>query len=169
MPAQPRPAHRAHRGRRDPHLAPHRRRDRTEERLVDRAARPLGRTGWYRGELRLLDGFILPNGAQRSPDAAWIALSRWQALAAEVRAKFPPLCPDFVVELRSRTDDLAELQAKMDDYRACGARLGWLIDPTARRVYVYRPDRAVEVLDAPATLSGEAVLRGFTMDLTRIW
>jgi len=114
-------------------------------------------------------GFILPNGAERSPDAAWMTLARWQALSAEARAKFPPICPDFVAELRSRTDDLAKLRAKMEDYRVSGARLGWLIDPVERRVHVYYPDADVETLDAPATLSGDPVLRGFVLDLSRIW
>jgi Uma2 family endonuclease len=114
-------------------------------------------------------GFILPSGAERSPDAAWMTLARWQALSAEARAKFPPACPDFVAELRSRTDDLAKLRAKMEDYRASGARLGWLIDPLERRVHVYRPGAEVETLDAPAMLAGDPVLRGFVLDLSRIW
>jgi Uma2 family endonuclease len=84
-------------------------------------------------------GFLLPNGAERSPDAAWVALTRWQALTAEDRAKFAPICPDFVVELWSRSDELGNLRAKMEEYRACGARLGWLIDPVERRVHIYRP------------------------------
>lgn len=113
-------------------------------------------------------GFLLPNGAERSPDAAWVALTRWQALSAEERAKFPPICPDFVVELRSRSDDLGNLQAKMEEYRACGARLGWLIDPVERRVHIYR-GAEVETLDAPATVAGDPVLRGFVLDLRRIW
>jgi Uma2 family endonuclease len=114
-------------------------------------------------------GFILPNGAERSPDAAWVALPRWHALTAEDRAKFPPICPDFIIELRSRTDDVGKLQAKMEEYRACGARLGWLIDPVDRRVHVYRPGTEVEILDAPATVSGDPVLRNFALDLRRIW
>lgn len=114
-------------------------------------------------------GFILPSGAERSPDAAWMTLTRWQALGPEARAKFPPVCPDFVVELRSRSDDLAKLRAKMEDYRASGARLGWLIDPVERRVDVYRPEVEVETLDAPATLAGDPVLHGFVLDLSRIW
>jgi Uma2 family endonuclease len=114
-------------------------------------------------------GFILPNGAERSPDAAWIALARWEALSGVERARFPPLCPDFIVELRSRNDDLGKLQAKMEEYRACGARLGWLIDPVERRVHIYRPGAEVETLDAPATVTGDPVLRGFVLDLRRIW
>src|SRR5262249_31335413 len=114
-------------------------------------------------------GFILPDGAERSPDAAWVTLSRWSALSADARARFPPICPDFVLELRSRSDDLAKLQAKMEEYRGSGARLGWLIDPVDRRVHVYRPDADVEGLDAPTTLTGDPVLRGFVLDLSRIW
>jgi len=114
-------------------------------------------------------GFLLPNGAERSPDAAWVALTRWQALSAEARAKFPPICPDFVVELRSRSDELGTLRAKMEEYRASGARLGWLIDPLERRVHIYHPGGGVETLDAPATVAGDPVLRGFVLDLRRIW
>ena len=114
-------------------------------------------------------GFILSNGAERSPDAAWITRTRWQALSADDRARFPPICPDFVVELRSRTDDLGNLRAKMEEYRTCGARLGWLIDPGERRVHIYRPGTEVETLDAPAAVSGDPVLRGFELDLRRIW
>jgi Uma2 family endonuclease len=110
-------------------------------------------------------GFILPNGAERSPDAAWIQRERWDALTAAQRSKFPPLCPDFVLELRSPSDGLAELQAKMEEYRENGARLGWLIDPDERCVHVYRVGSTVEVLRAPAALSGEPVLPGFTLDL----
>jgi Uma2 family endonuclease len=114
-------------------------------------------------------GFILPNGAMRSPDAAWVILARWRALSAEARAKFPPICPDFIIELRSPSDDLGKPRAKMEEYRASGARLGWLIDPVERRVHVYRPEVEVEVLDAPATVAGDPVLRGFVLDLSRLW
>lgn len=114
-------------------------------------------------------GFILPNGAERSPDAAWITRERWDALTAEQRSRFPPLCPDLVIELRSPSDDLAELQAKMEEYRSSGARLGWLIDADARRVHVYRPDTGVELLDAPASVSADAVLPGFTLALGPIF
>jgi Uma2 family endonuclease len=114
-------------------------------------------------------GFILPDGSERSPDAAWVARARWDALSAEARAKFPPLCPDFVVELRSRTDDLDELRGKMDDYRAAGAKLGWLIDPIERRVHVYRPGVPPEILDAPTSLAADPVLPGLVVDLRRIW
>jgi Uma2 family endonuclease len=114
-------------------------------------------------------GFILPNGAERSPDLAWVRLERWEALTVEQREKFPPLCPDFVLELRSPSDDLAELQSKMDEYLEAGASLGWLVDPQARRVHVYRPGRVPEVLDDPREVSGDPTLPGFALRLDAIW
>ena len=114
-------------------------------------------------------GFRLPNGAIRAPDAAWLGLDRWQALTPEQRKGFVPLCPDFVVELRSESDRLPILQAKMQEYIDNGTRLGWLIDPQNRRVEIYRPGRAVEVLDHPTELSGEDVLLGFVLHLRRVW
>jgi Uma2 family endonuclease len=84
-------------------------------------------------------GFTLSNGAKRSPDVAWVRRSRWEVVTAEEQEEFPPLCPNFVVELRSRSDDIATLQAKMQEYVANGAPLGWLIDPHEKRVYIYRP------------------------------
>lgn len=113
-------------------------------------------------------GFLLPNGAMRSPDAAWVERSRWQALEPEQRRKFVPLAPDFVLELRSPSDHLPDLRSKMEEYRACGVRLGWLIDPEERRVHVYRPDRAPEVLEASARLAGDPELLGFILDLQPI-
>lgn len=116
--------------------------------------------------------FRLPNGAKRSPNASWITLERWEALSREDRQRFPPLCPDFVVELRSRTDSLDELRAKMREYRDNNARLGWLIDPQTPLVEIYRPNQDVETInfsfDEPPTLSGEEVLPGFVLDLTPI-
>jgi Uma2 family endonuclease len=112
--------------------------------------------------------FKLPNGADRSPDASWVRLERWEALTLEQRRKFPPLAPDFVVELRSATDDLATLQAKMLEYMENGVRLGWLINPQDRQVEIYRLGQPVEVLQDPQSLSGEDVLPGFVLDLTRI-
>ncbi|MBC6419321.1 MAG: Uma2 family endonuclease [Prochloron sp. SP5CPC1] len=114
-------------------------------------------------------GFKLPNGANRFPDAAWIKIERWNNLTPEEKEKFLPLCPDFVVELRSPNDSLQQIQMKMAEYRANGARLGWLIDPKRKVVEVYRPGIDVEVLQNPTTVSGEDVLPGFQLDLTEIW
>jgi Uma2 family endonuclease len=114
-------------------------------------------------------GFTLPNGAIRSPDAAWVKRDRWDALTQEQREKFAPLCPDFVVELRSRTDRLSDLQEKMQDYMDNGARLGWLLDPLDKRVHVYRPGQPVEVLDNPDTLSGDPVLLSFVLSVRELW
>jgi Uma2 family endonuclease len=114
-------------------------------------------------------GFHLPNTAVRSPDASWMSRERWEQIPAEQRARFVPACPDFVLELRSPTDRLATLQAKMREYLANGARLGWLLDPESRRVYVYRPDAPVERLDDPATLAGDPVLPGFVLNLRAVW
>jgi Uma2 family endonuclease len=114
-------------------------------------------------------GFTLPNGAKVSPDASWVRRERYEALSAEEREQFAPLCPDFVIELRSKTDRLARLQSRMVEYIENGARLGWLIDPAAKRVYVYRPDRAVETLDAPETIAGDPALPKFVLQLQEIW
>ncbi|GAX42016.1 hypothetical protein NIES4075_30140 [Tolypothrix sp. NIES-4075] len=113
-------------------------------------------------------GFTLPNGAKRSPDASWVKIERWNALTPEQQEKFAPICPDFVVELRSRTDSLKELQEKMQEYIDNGALLGWLIDRKNKRVEIYRPLKEVEILENPASLSGEDVLPGFVLDLTLI-
>ena len=110
-------------------------------------------------------GFTLPNRAIRAPDAAWIEKSRWQAIPAEQRRKFAPICPDFVIELKSPSDDLTVLQGKLEEYRDNGVRLGWLIDPENYQVFCYRPQRAVEIFDNPRNLSGEDVLVGFVLDL----
>jgi Uma2 family endonuclease len=116
--------------------------------------------------------FRLPNGAKRSPDVSWVKLERWEALSPEDRKRFPPLCPDFVIELRSETDSLKELRAKMQEYQNNGARLGWLIDPQTPLVEIYRPTRDVETInfsfEEPPSLSGEDVLPGFILDLTPI-
>jgi Uma2 family endonuclease len=114
-------------------------------------------------------GFTLPNGAKLSPDSAWIRRSRWEALTPEERKKFPPLCPDFVIELRSPTDPLDTLQVKMAEYVTNGAQLGWLIDPQERKVYVYRPDAEVICMENPSQLSGDPVLPGFVLDLAKVW
>jgi Uma2 family endonuclease len=94
--------------------------------------------------------------------------SRWERLSTAEREGFPPLCPDFVAELRSPSDDLSALQAKLEEYMANGAQLGWLIDPDDRRVYVYRPNTQMECLDHPTTLSGAPVPRGFSLDSERL-
>jgi Uma2 family endonuclease len=114
-------------------------------------------------------GFTLPNGAIRSPDAAWIEQSRWERLTPEQRRKFAPICPDFVLELKSPSDDLASLQAKLQEYIDNGAQLGWLIDPETQQVYVYRPGQTVQTLERPASLAGDPVLPSLVMDFTLIW
>jgi Uma2 family endonuclease len=114
-------------------------------------------------------GFKLPNGADRSPDASWVRLDRWNALTEEQKDSFIPLAPDFAVELRSKTDVLKTVQAKMREYIDNGVRLGWLIDPKSRRVEIYRPGQEVEVLESPVSLSGEDVLPGFALDLSPLW
>lgn len=114
-------------------------------------------------------GFTLPSGAIRSPDAAWILKTRWEALTRQEQSRFAPICPDFVVELRSRGDDLAAVREKMAEYMANGARLGWLIDPQAKQVYIYQPGHALEVLDDPETVSGDPVLPGFVLELGGIF
>ena len=114
-------------------------------------------------------GFVLPNGAVRSPDLSWIKLERWYALNDQQRAKFAHICPDFVVELRSESDSLPKLKEKRQEYIENGVALGWLIDPTERQVYVYRPNREVETLENPPEISGEPVLKGFVLNLKEIW
>ena len=113
--------------------------------------------------------FSLPNGARRSPDLSWIRNERWEALSPQQQEQFPPLCPDFVVELRSKTDSLKSLTEKMQEYIANGAELGWLIDPLERKIHVYRPGLAAEILDDPETVSGESPLRGFVLDVRSLW
>jgi Uma2 family endonuclease len=114
-------------------------------------------------------GFELPSGASRSPDAAWVRRERWDGLTPEQKKTFVPLCPDFVVELRSETDSLTVLQAKMQEYMDNGAQLGWLIDPKNKQVEIYRAGQVEEVLEHPSTLSGESVLPGFRLSLQRIF
>lgn len=114
-------------------------------------------------------GFILPSGAVRSPDVAWVKRERLAALAAQQKERFLPLCPDFVIELRSPSDSLRATQAKMEEYIQNGAQLGWLIDPEEKRVYIYRPQRQVECLENPVRISGDPVLPGFVLELREIW
>ena len=113
-------------------------------------------------------GFRLPNNAKRSPDVSWVKRERWEALSPKERKRFAPLCPDFVVELRSESDRLIKLQDKMQEYIENGAQLGWLIDPIEKKVHVYRPDAPVEILDHPAEVSGEPLLSGFALKLAGI-
>ncbi len=110
--------------------------------------------------------FKLPNGADRSPDVAWIKLERWQALTPEQRRKFPSIAPNFVIELRSATDDLAMLHSKMQEYMDAGVRLGWLINPQQQQVEIYRLKQDVEVRNLPTELSGENVLPEFSLSLS---
>ena len=115
-------------------------------------------------------GFKLPNGAERAPDTSWVKKERWEALTPSQRKKFAPLCPDFVIELRSPSDRVKDLQNKMEEYMDNGARLGWLIDPDSRQVYIYRPSGEIEQLDNPTEVKGdESVLPGFVLVMKEIW
>jgi Uma2 family endonuclease len=114
-------------------------------------------------------GFILPSGANRSPDASWIPNTRLAGLSAAEKEKFIPLCPDFVVELMSPSDSLAQTQEKLAEYVENGARLGWLIDPQRKQVHVYRRGQPVQVLDNPQTISGDPELPGFVLELKLVW
>ncbi|MDZ7993586.1 MAG: Uma2 family endonuclease [Nostoc sp. EfeVER01] len=114
-------------------------------------------------------GFTLPNGAMRSPDASWIELERWNALTDAQKASFAPICPSFVIELRSSSDRLIKLQDKMQEYIDNGALLGWLIDRQNRKVYIYRMNRELEILDNPEVVSGNPELPGFILRMGKIW
>ena len=114
-------------------------------------------------------GFILPNGATRSPDASWVSQQRWDALTTEEKGTFANICPDFVVELRSSSDRIEPLQAKMKEYIDNGARLGWLLNPQNRQAEIYQPGIEVKVLENPDELFGEEVLPGFVLNLRRVW
>jgi Uma2 family endonuclease len=113
--------------------------------------------------------FTLPNGAKRSPDASWVRRDKWDTLTDAQQEGPAPLCPEFVVELRSRTDRLADLQEKMQEYIDNGTQLGWLIDLIDKKVYVYRPNQSVETLDDPTALHGEPVLPGFVLNVQELW
>ena len=113
--------------------------------------------------------FVLPNGARRSPDAAWVELSRWEALTPEQRRKFPPLAPDFVMELRSETDRLPPLREKMEEYRSNGVRLGLLIDPKNKQVEIYKPGQEPEILESPTEIDCGEVMPGFVLSMSEIW
>ena len=114
-------------------------------------------------------GFKLPNGKDVSPDVAWIKKERWHSLTPEQQNKFAPIAPDFIIELRSPSDNLKPLQEKMEEYIENGVKLAWLIDRKQRKVYIYRPGQLVEELDNPQRLSGEDILPGFVLDLIEIW
>jgi Uma2 family endonuclease len=113
--------------------------------------------------------FALPNGARRSPDASWIKREKWDVLTKQLKERFGPFCPDFVIELRSPTDRLTQLCDKMLEYIANGASLGWLIDPSKRRVYVYRPDQELVILENPEIVCGDPLLPGFKLKTVELW
>ncbi len=113
--------------------------------------------------------FRLPNGADRSPDAAWIQQQRWDSLTPDQKERIPPICPDFVIELMSPSDSLLATQTKMQEYRDNGVKLGWLLNRREQQVEIYRPDQPVETLQKPGSLSGEALLPGFVLNLAAIW
>lgn len=114
-------------------------------------------------------GFTLPNGAKRAPDVSWIRRERWDALSDEQKNDFAPICPDFVMELRSKSDRLRTLTEKMEEYIDNGAQLGWLIDPLEKKVHIYCPDAPVEVLDNPSEVAGGSLLKGFVLHLEGIF
>jgi Uma2 family endonuclease len=114
-------------------------------------------------------GFALPNNARRSPDASWVKREKWDSLSEQQKERFAPLCPDFVVELRSPTDSLTQLRDKMLEYIANGASLGWLIDPSKRQVYIYTPDQELVILENPEIISGDPVLPGFKLKTDELW
>ena len=113
--------------------------------------------------------YVLPNGATYAPDAAWIKRERLEMFSDEEKQRFLPLCPDFVIELRSSSDSLSKLRSKMDEWIENGARLAWLVDPFQKKVYIYRPGNEPNILDDPASVSGEDVLPGFVLDLAKVW
>jgi Uma2 family endonuclease len=114
-------------------------------------------------------GFKLPKGGDRSPDASWIPLDKWHNLTPEQRAKFLPLCPDFLIELLSPTDNLKDTQKKMQEYLDNGAKLAWLINRKNQQVEIYREGKEVEILEKPISLSGENILPGFVLEMELIW
>jgi Uma2 family endonuclease len=114
-------------------------------------------------------GFRLPNGATRNPDAAWVPLAKWSCVPAAARKRFAPICPDFVIELRSESDRLPTLRAKMTEYMVNGARLGFMIDPFEGKIHVYRQGQTSEISDRPSQLSAEPEMPGLIFDLTDVW
>jgi Uma2 family endonuclease len=114
-------------------------------------------------------GFILPNGATRSPDASWVSQEQMALISDEQMDKFLPRCPDFVIEILSPTDSLRQTAEKMEEYIANGAKLGWLIDPRNKNVHIYRPGQEVQILEGPISLSGDPELPGFELNLEAVW
>ena len=114
-------------------------------------------------------GFRLPDGSMRAPDAAWISWVRWNALSREQQRKYPPLCPEFVVEVRSPSDRLAGQRAKMAEWMNNGAELGWLVDPERKVVEIYRPGREAELVEGASAVYGDGPVSGFVLELARIW
>jgi len=114
-------------------------------------------------------GFTLPDGSMRAADAAWLQLSKWDALSKKDQQRFAPVCPDFVIELRSPSDSLSELQSKMENWIGNGAQLGWLIDPFERTVHIYRSGEAPEVHQNPSSVQGSGVMAGFELVMSRVW
>jgi Uma2 family endonuclease len=114
-------------------------------------------------------GFTLPDGSMRSSDAAWIEAARWDALSEADKDRFAPICPDFIIERRSQSDDLAELETKMERWIANGARVAWLIDPERQVVAIYRPNDQPEVLHHPTSVQGNGIVAGFELVMARIW
>ena len=113
-------------------------------------------------------GFTLPNGAKRAPDAAWIPKRRWNRLTKEEKHSLTPICPDFVLELRSTSNRLSDLQEKMEEYIANGAKMGWLLDPIDNRAEIYRPGEPPQLIENPAIISGDPTLKGFRFDFREI-
>lgn len=135
----------------------------------------LGQIWYWNNQYRLgkvfdsSTGFKLSNGATRSPDVSWIAIDRWNSLSEKQKRGFAPIDPDFVIELLSPTDELAKTQQKMDEYLSCGVKLGWLINPDAKKVEIYRLGKDKEILNNPSSLSGEELLPELTVDLSDIF
>jgi Uma2 family endonuclease len=114
-------------------------------------------------------GFTLPDGSMRSPDAAWVEASRWDAMSEPDKDRFSPLCPDFIIELRSQSDSLPALETKMEQWIANGAQLAWLIDPQRKVVVVYRTNCVPEICEHPTSIKGDGIIVGFELPLSRVW
>lgn len=114
-------------------------------------------------------GFTLPNGAKRSPDLSWVKRERWNAISEKEQSEFPPLCPDFVAEIRSPSDSKKTLIKKMQEYKENGAQLGWLLDPIEQEVNIFRPQSEMETISGHTEISGEPLLHGFILDTRKLW